>query len=114
MDTKAKLAAAFDPKPGKFATVTLAEPIVRAGGDVTVLTLAKPLGGALRGFKIPDVVNGDWNTIAAMLPRITTPPIVSHEIDTLESEDIAEITGTIIGFFMTATDKARIAQMMGS
>lgn len=113
MDTKAKLDAAFAPKPGKSVTVTLAEPIKREGGDVTVLTLAKPNAGNMRGLKVPDIVNGDVNTILVLLPRIATPPIGAHEAEALEPEDIGEIAGAIFGFFMTAADKAKMAQMMG-
>lgn len=114
MDTKAKLEAAFAPKPGKSVSITLSEPIQREGGDLLWLTLAKPNAGNMRGLKVPDIVNGDVNTILALLPRIATPVISAHEAEALEPEDIGEIAGAIFGFFMTATDKARMAQMMGN
>lgn len=112
-DTKARLEAAFAPKPGKSTTVTLSEPIPREGGDITVLTLAKPNAGNMRGLKVPDIVNGDVNTIIALLPRITTPPIGAHEAEALEADDIGEVAGAIFGFFMTAVDKEKMAQMLG-
>jgi hypothetical protein len=114
MDTKAKLEAAFAPKPGKSVSVTLAEPIKREGGDILWLTLSKPNAGNMRGLKVPDIVNGDVNTIIALLPRIATPQIGAHEAEALEAEDIGEIAGAIFGFFMTETDKAKMAQMMGN
>ena len=94
------IAAAFAPVPGKSVTVTLVAPIERAGGaPITEITLNKPNAGSLRGLKVP---------------RISHPVISAQEAEQLETEDLGEIAGAIFGFFMTPTDKAKMARMMGS
>lgn len=109
------IAAAFAPVPGKSVTVTLVAPIERAGGaPITEITLNKPNAGSLRGLKVPDLVSGDVSTVLTVLPRISHPVISAQEAEQLETEDLGEIAGAIFGFFMTPTDKAKMARMMGS
>lgn len=109
------IAEAFAPVPGKSVTVTLVAPIERASGaPITEITLNKPNAGSLRGLKVPDLVSGDVSTVITLLPRITSPVISVQEAEQLEPEDLGEIAGAIFGFFMTPTDKAKMAQMMGS
>lgn len=111
----AKIAEAFAPAPGKSVTVQLVTPITRSNGDeITEITLTKPNAGSLRGLKVPDLVSGDVSTVLALIPRISQPTVAAHEAEQLEAEDIGEIAGAVFGFFMTPTDKARLAQMTGS
>ncbi|RSU73158.1 phage tail assembly protein [Sphingomonas sp. S-NIH.Pt3_0716] len=102
------------PGTDKAVVIKLVEPIIREGGtNVDTLTLRKPNAGELRGLKVPEVVNGDVNTVIALLPRIASPVISQDEAETLNLEDFGEITGAIYGFFMNREAKAKIAQMMG-
>jgi hypothetical protein len=93
-------------------TITLEEPICRDGGKVTELRLRKPRGGDLRGMKVGELMNGDVNTIIAVLPRISDPFITEAEAADLSAEDMAEIAGTLRGFFMTAAQKELWAKMI--
>lgn len=102
------------PGADKAVTIVLNSPIQRENGNnIDTLNLRKPNAGELRGLKVPDVVNGDVNTIIALLPRITTPVIGQHEAEALDLEDFGEIAGAIYGFFMNQEAKAKIAQLMG-
>lgn len=113
--TNAKIAAAFTPAPGKSITVQLVQPIERANGEpITEITLVKPNAGSLRGLKVPDLVSGDVSTVLTLIPRISQPVVSAHDAEKLETEDLGEIAGAIFGFFMTPTDKAKMAQMMGN
>lgn len=102
------------PGADKSITIPLVAPIIREGGvNVETLTLRKPNAGELRGLKVPDVVNGDVNTIIALLPRIASPVISQDEAETLDLEDFGEIAGAVFGFFMNREAKAKIAQLTG-
>lgn len=102
------------PGADKSVVIALTAPIVREGGvDVDTLTLRKPNAGELRGLKVPDLVNGDVNTVIALLPRIASPVISQDEAETLDLEDFGEIAGAVFGFFMNREAKAKIAQLTG-
>lgn len=102
------------PGADKAHTITLVAPIIREGGvNVDTLTIRKPNAGELRGLKVPDVVNGDVNTIIALLPRIASPVISQDEAETLDLEDFGEIAGAVFSFFMNQQAKAKIAQLTG-
>lgn len=96
------------------ALITLSEPIARTGGDVAVLTLRKPRAGELRGLKVPDLATGDVDAILRVLPRIATPFITDAEAANLAADDLAQIAGNMIGFFMSQAEKAQMAAMMGN
>lgn len=102
------------PGADKSVTITLVEPIIREGGvNVESITLRKPNAGELRGLKVPDLVNGDVNTVIALLPRIASPVISQDEAETLDLEDFGEIAGAVFGFFMNPEAKRKIAQLTG-
>ena len=93
---------------------TLEQPIKRDAGDVTQLTLRKPLAGELRGIKVGDLINGDVSSVLAVLPRIASPFITEQEAAQLDPADLAEVAGRITGFFLTSAQKTLIAQMTGA
>ena len=102
------------PGTDKSVVIALTFPIQRDGGNnVDTITLRKPNAGELRGLKVPDLVNGDVNTLIALLPRIASPVIAQHEAETLDLEDFGEIAGAVFGFFMNQEAKAKIAQLTG-
>lgn len=94
--------------------ITLEQPIKREAGDVTRITLRKPLAGELRGIKVGDLINGDVSSVLAVLPRIASPFITEQEAAQLDPADLAEIAGRITGFFLTSAQKTLIAQMTGA
>lgn len=106
-------AAPTAPKPATTIKVTLQEPIARAGGDVAEIELRKPKAGELRNLKLGELINSDVGAMITLLPRISTPFITEQEAGALASEDIAEIAGAIVGFFLTPAQKAMIQKLSG-
>lgn len=108
--------SALAPAEKKLVTaiVPLVEPIGRESGDIPTLTLRKPKAGELRGLSIKDLVNSDVSAVITVLPRICDPFISEHEAASLAAEDIAEIAGTIVGFFMSPAQKKAMAEMVGA
>lgn len=97
--------------PLAAVTVTLQDPIEREGGPVSKLTLRKPRAGELRGMKLSELVTADIGAVIDLLPRISDPFITQQEAAGLSSEDIAEIAGTIVGFFLNQAQRAAVQQM---
>lgn len=96
------------------ARVPLVEPIERESGNITSLSLRKPKAGELRGLSIKDLINSDVSAVMTVLPRISDPFITDQEVAALAAEDIAEIAGTIVGFFMSPATKRMVAEMIGT
>lgn len=110
MTTPADVAAAADRAP-KTETVRLMEPMVRGETTIASLSLRKPTAGELRGLNLQDVLSSDVTALLKIIPRISNPPITDDEADRLDPADLAEIGGTIRGFFLTAAEKQAIAML---
>lgn len=82
--------------------VKLKKPIVRGETEITEVDIREPKAGELRGLRLNDLLNGDVDAIATVLPRITSPVLQKHEIDALHPVDLANFCGEIMGFFMDA------------
>ena len=106
-------ASAAAPAPNdKVVQIALNTPIARVGGPLTCFTLRKPLAGDLRGLSLQDLMTGDVSAIIKVLPRVSQPFITEPEAAALEADDIAEIGGAVMGFFMSPAQKAMIQKMM--
>lgn len=100
--------------PPTTTEITMVEPIQRESGSIEKLTLRKPCAGELRGLKIGDLITGETTAVLTVLPRIVEPVLTPPEINGLSCEDLAEIAGTIAGFFLTPAQKAMVQEMTGT
>lgn len=88
---------------------TLVSPIKREGGDVTHVTLRRPDVGALRGLKLVDVLQMDVNALMILLPRISEPALLPHEVAALDRADFMTMAGLSVGFFLSPEQQAQLA-----
>lgn len=105
------IAAVTEPK-NRFETVTLAEPIIRGDVKIQKLSIRKPRAGELRGTSLQDVLSTDIAAMLKIIPRVTEPPLTPDEAESLEPEDLAEIGGTIRGFFITKAERQAIEALI--
>lgn len=110
MATTADIHAA-EPK-NRFETVTLVEPIVRGETRIEKLNIRKPKAGELRGLSLQDIMRNEATALLQLIPRVSEPPVTADEANDLESEDFAEISGVIRGFFMTSAEKQAIEALL--
>jgi hypothetical protein len=81
--------------------INLHTPIEQAGGTaITSVTLRKPSVGELRGVKLTNLLQMDVNTMLSVLPRITQPALLAHDIAAMDPADFMELAGQLVGFFM--------------
>jgi len=114
MSETAEVAPAPEPTAGKtFVTVTLQSPIARGDDSITSIRLRKPKAGELRGLKLENILTSEVTTILSLLPRISEPPLLAHDCEELDPADLAEIGGVIVGFFLTAGQKAQVKALTG-
>ena len=95
------------------ATVTLNAPVVRGETSIEQLTLRKPRAGDLRGLSLNEVLQSDVTSLIRLVPRISDPSLTEQEVENFEADDLAEVGGTIFGFFMSPAQKAAFAKMTG-
>ena len=96
----------------KRETVTLSDPIVRGDTKIEKIALRKPRAGETRGLSLQDILTTDITALLTLIPRISEPPLTADEADRLDPADLAEIGGTIRGFFMTAGEKKALEMMI--
>lgn len=86
-------------------TIALTTPIVRGDTTISEITVNKPKVGALRGLSLADVIKMDVDAINKLIPRVTTPALVEHEICDMDLADYTSVTTEIIGFFAPPTEQ---------
>ena len=96
-------------------TITLEEDAATEDGQVllpkgTVITLRRPRGGALRGANLGGLVRMEYDQIAMVAPRITTPPLVPHIFAALDPADVTQIAGEIANFLLTSAAREALFQ----
>ena len=85
------------------ATVTLVlqTPIERKGGEaITTVQLMKPRTGDLRGLLLAEVLQMKTDAVATLLPRITQPTLLRHEVDELDPADLVACAVEVAGFLV--------------
>lgn len=95
-----------------FQTVHLNVPITRGEQTIDSLTVRKPKAGELRGLNLQELISCDISAIMKVLPRITEPSLLDSEVNDLDPADLAELGGTVRGFFMTKAERTMMEQMM--
>ncbi len=80
--------------------VPLQTPIKRKGETVTTVQLMKPRTGDLRGLLLAEVLQMKADTIAALLPRITVPTVLKHEVDELDPADLVAMAVEVAAFLV--------------
>jgi hypothetical protein len=91
----------------------LETPISRGEQTIASIKLRKPNAGELRGLQLQSLMQGDVNAVLALIPRITIPPLVAEEAEQLDLSDLSAIAGTVSGFFMSKSEQAMLARVMG-
>ena len=94
------------PEPKRSATVDLDEPLPRGEQQITQIQLRKPNSGELRGLNLVSLMQLDVTTLITLLPRISSPSLTPVEAAALAPEDLMQIGAEVMGFFMTAQEKA--------
>lgn len=94
------------PQDADIETVELDNPILRGEQTINTLTIRKPKTGALRGLALTKVLELDVDTLAKLIPRVTSPVVVEHEINQLDLSDFTKVATAVVGFFANTAERA--------
>ncbi len=75
------------------ATITLETPITRGDTTITTIELRKPRAGELMQL--------DTGSVMKLIPRISSPTLVDHEVAQLDPADLVQMGMEIVSFLMT-------------
>ena len=94
------------------ATVMLESPIARGASTITQLHLRKPKAGALRGINLAELLQLRAEAVMVLLPRITEPPLLKHEVENMEPVDLIACATEVVDFLVpqATLQKAQAAQ----
>lgn len=86
--------------------VPLEKPVKRGDTAIDLVQIRKPVAGDCRGLQVAQLQFGDVNSIIKIVPRISIPRLEEHEVAALDTNDFAEVTEIIAGFFTTSATRA--------
>lgn len=86
-------------------TVTLETPIKRESGDLAKIQIIKPKTGDLRGVSLVELMQMNTDAIVKVLPRVTHPSIVPHEVQDMDISDVLQCGTELVGFLLPASAK---------
>ena len=89
------------------ATVTLEFPITRGATTITQLHLHKPKAGALRGINLAELLMLRAESVMVLLPRITEPPLLKHEVENMEPVDRIACATEVVDFLVPQATLAK-------
>lgn len=79
----------------------------KAGDKITV---RKPGGGELRGLQINALIQGDYNALEALAPRITSPILHKAHFAAMDPADITAFGGEVLDFLLPTAAKQPVYQ----
>ncbi|MFC4923853.1 phage tail assembly protein [Delftia deserti] len=105
MDTQAKTTDTTDATTSPktvHVNVTLETPIPRGSGVIDVVTLRKPLAGALRGINLAELLQLRAEAVMKLLPRITTPTLTQQDVEQMDPVDLVACASEVVNFLVPA------------
>ncbi|MBS0501123.1 MAG: phage tail assembly protein [Proteobacteria bacterium] len=91
------------------ATVILQEPIVRGSQHIEQIAILRPRTADLRGLLLAELIQMKADSVAAILPRITEPTILRHEVDAMDPADLFACGMEVAGFLAPKAVMASLA-----
>lgn len=96
--------------PASNNRITLDEPIQRPSGQtIEHVTVRKPMGGALRGISLTELLQLQTDALQKVLPRITEPPLLAQDFERMEPADLIKLGSEVIGFFVPKAERSQTA-----
>lgn len=85
-------------------SVTLTKPIKRGNDEITVVSITETIkqAGSLRGLRLVDVLNFDFDSIATLLSRVTSPALTTADIAAMDTQDYVVLAEEITPFLTKA------------
>ena len=91
-------------------TITLDSPLKRGEQTITTLTVLPPHdSGVLRGVRLALLMQLDVDSLAVLLPRVTSPTLTTQDVYRLAPADLMELASKVLDFLLPKSAKAQAA-----
>ncbi|WP_242415533.1 phage tail assembly protein [Sphingomonas panni] len=74
------------------------------------ITIRKPGAGELRGLSINPLIQGDYNSLETLAPRITTPILQKAHVAAMDPADFTSFGGEVLDFLLPTAAKQAVYQ----
>ncbi|MGR3435281.1 MAG: phage tail assembly protein [Shimia sp.] len=95
-------------------TIKLSNPVSVDGKEINAVTLREPKGGDLRGTMLAPLMNGDFDQVAKVVPRISSPPLNAAHLEAMPAGDWSMLALTIVGFMSANPTMVEMAGEMAN
>ncbi|KQM88457.1 hypothetical protein ASE67_01475 [Sphingomonas sp. Leaf23] len=79
----------------------------KAGDKITV---RKPGAGELRGLQVNALIQGDYNALETLAPRITSPILHKAHVFAMDPADFTAFAGEVLDFLLPTAAKQPVYQ----
>lgn len=81
-------------------TISLSTPLKRGDKEIKEITITDVMkqSGTLRGLSLRALLNADVDTLLTLLPRVTEPMLLEHELASMPPWDFQELAAGAIDF----------------
>lgn len=97
-------------------SVTLTTPIKRGNSEITTVTITDTIkqSSSLRGLRLVDVLNFDYDAISTLLTRVTAPALTVAEIARMDTGDFVAFIEEMTPFLTKAAPSVpNVAETVG-
>ncbi|HEC2613929.1 TPA: phage tail assembly protein [Raoultella ornithinolytica] len=97
-------------------SVTLSKPIKRGDQEITAITINDNIkqAGSLRGLRLVDVLNFDFDAVSTLLTRVTTPSLTTSDVGAMATGDFTAICEEITPFLTKPAPSVQSGAETGS
>lgn len=85
-------------------SVTLNTPVTRGSQKIATITITDTIkqAGSLRGLRLVDVLNFDYDAVSTLLTRVASPSLTAADIASLDTADFVALCEAITPFLTKA------------
>ena len=89
-------------------SVILSKPVKRGDQEITTIAITDTIkqAGSLRGLRLVDVLNFDFDAVSTLLTRVTTPSLTTSDVAGMETGDFTALCEEITPFLTKAEPSA--------
>nr|GLK21680.1 hypothetical protein GCM10017606_25070 [Microbacterium terregens] len=76
----------------------------------TKITVRKPQAGDMRGLSLNPLIQGDYNSLETLAPRITSPILHKQVFAAMDPADLTQFGGEVLDFLLPNEAKQAVYQ----
>ena len=89
-------------QPQATEGIELEVPVKRGSQIITHVQLRRPKAGELRGLSVAALLQLDASAVMMLLPRITKPTLLKHEVEDLDPVDLVNLSQGVVDFLVSS------------